>query len=193
MVDIPVSRNRLSVPKQYGGNVGEFCKETRYHLFGSTSVSFEFHGWVLIWEDPHRRLLLRLGVVLVYPILSPLMMSQTRGNHPPSNFLSMWVHQSTLPRFCSSFSLRGTQRAHRFLTPRQSWKMRVRLPDEIFMISCISAYVSFGSFLIRTSTLETFTGVTVVAIRPQRSSSSNVLSPDTECLNHLKLISKIGF
>ena len=44
MVDIPVSRNRLTVLKRYGGNVADFCKETRYHLFGSTSVSFEFTG-----------------------------------------------------------------------------------------------------------------------------------------------------
>ena len=43
MVDIPVSRNCLSILKQYGSNVAEFCKETRYHLFGSTSLSFEFH------------------------------------------------------------------------------------------------------------------------------------------------------
>ena len=67
VVDISVSRNRPSVLKRYGGNVAEFCKEPGYHLFGNTSVSFEFHRWVLIWEDPHRRLLLRLRVVLVYP------------------------------------------------------------------------------------------------------------------------------
>ena len=67
--------------------------------------------------------------------------------------------------------------------------MRVRLPDEIFMISYISAYVISGSFLIRDSALETFSGVTVVAIRPQRSSSSNVLSPDMNCLNYLKIVS----
>ena len=30
--DIPVSRSRLSVLQPYGGNVVEFCKETRYHL-----------------------------------------------------------------------------------------------------------------------------------------------------------------
>ena len=53
VVDIPVSRNRLSVLKRHGGYVAECCKETRYHLFGSTSVSFQFHRWVLIWEDPH--------------------------------------------------------------------------------------------------------------------------------------------
>ena len=66
-VDIPVSHNSLSVLKGYGVSMAEFCKETRYHLFGSASVSFEFHRWILIWEDPHHRLLLRLGVVLVYP------------------------------------------------------------------------------------------------------------------------------
>ena len=50
VINIAVSRNRLSVLKWYGGNVAEFCKETRYHLFGSTSVSFQFHWWVLIWD-----------------------------------------------------------------------------------------------------------------------------------------------
>ena len=73
-------------------------------------------------------------------------------------------------------------------TPRQPWQMQGRLPDEIFMIFCISAYVIFGSFLIRDSTLETFSGVTVVAIRSQRSSSASVLAPDMNCLNHLKTV-----
>ena len=45
MVDISVGYNRLSVLKRNGGNVAEFCKETHYHLFASTSfsVSFKFH------------------------------------------------------------------------------------------------------------------------------------------------------
>ena len=51
-------------------------------------------------------------------VLSPVAISQTRGDHPPSNFLSMWVRRSTLPRFCSSLRLWGTQRIQRFLTPR---------------------------------------------------------------------------
>ena len=63
----------------------------------------------------------------------------------------------------SALSLWGTQRVQRFLTPRQSRRMRVRLPDEIFMISCFSEYVIFGFFLIRDSTLEMFSGVTVIA------------------------------
>ena len=67
MVDIAVSRNGLSVLKRHDGNVTDFCKETLYHLFGNIFVSFEYHRWVLIWKDPHRRLLLFLGVILVYP------------------------------------------------------------------------------------------------------------------------------
>ena len=66
VIDIPASRDCLSVLKRYGGNVAEVCKQTRYHLFGSTSISLEFHRWVLIWEDPHLQLLLRFEVVLVY-------------------------------------------------------------------------------------------------------------------------------
>ena len=118
VVDISVSRNRLSVLKRYGGNVAEFCKETHYCLFESTSVSFEFHMWVLIWEDPHCRLVLRLGVVLVNQCFVFCYDVPKARGPPPSNFLSMWVHQSTLPRFCSSLRLWGTQRAQRVLTPR---------------------------------------------------------------------------
>ena len=120
-----------------------------------------------------------------YTQVVSLTMSQTRGDLLPSNFLSIWVHQSTPPCFCSSLRLWGNQRAQRFFTPRQSRKMRVRLPDEIFMIYCISAYAIFES-LISDSTLVTFSMDTVVAIRPQRLSSSNVLAPDMNCLNHLK-------
>ena len=102
------------------------------------------------------------------------------------------------PGFVSSYDVPNAKRpssvkfslhvAQRFLTPRQSRRMRMRLPDEIFMISCISAYGIFGSSLIRDSTLETFSGVTVVVIRPHRKSSSNVLSPDMNCLNHRKTV-----
>ena len=45
---------------------------------------------------------------------------------------------------------------------------------------------------MRDSTLVMFSGVTVVAIRPQRSSSSNVVSPDMDCLNHLKIVALDG-
>ena len=43
-------------------------------------------------------------------VSSPVTMFQTRGDLPLSNFLSMWVHQSTLP-YCSSLGLWGTQQA----------------------------------------------------------------------------------
>ena len=128
----------------------------------------------------------------IYQVSSPVTMSKARGVLPTSNFLSMWVHQSTLPRFCSSPRLLSIQRAQRFLTPRQSWRMRVRLPDENFMISCISAFVILWSILIRHSTLETFSVVSVIASRPQWSSSSNVLAPDMNCLNHLKTVALDG-
>ena len=120
VVDISVSRNSLSVLKLYGGNVAGFCKETRYHSFGSTSVSFEFHRWILMWEDPHRRLLLRLGFVLAHPGFV-CCYDVPNARRPSSvKFLSMWAHQSTLLRFCSSLRSWGTQRAQRYITPRQS-------------------------------------------------------------------------
>ena len=52
--------------------------------------------------------------------------------------------------------------------------------------------VIFGSLLIRDSTIEALSGVTVVAIWPQRSSSSNVLAPDMNCLNRLKTVALDG-
>ena len=122
------------------------------------------------------------------PVLSLVTMSKMRGDLPQSNFLS----KSTLPRFCSSLSLWGTQRVQRFLISRQPCRMKVRLSYEIFMISCISSYVTFWSFLIRDSTLGTFSRVTVVAIRLQRSSSSNVLAQDLNCLSHLEIVTLDG-
>ena len=124
-------------------------------------------------------------------VASPITMSRTLEDLPPPNFLSMRLHQSTLPRFCSSLRLWGTNRPQRFFTPRQSRKMRVRLPDEIFTIYCFSAYAFFGS-LFRDSTLETFSTATVVATRLQRSSSPNVLALDMNCLNHLKTVALGG-
>ena len=41
-------------------------------------------------------------------ISSAVTMSQTQGDSPPSNVLSMWVHQSTLPCLCSSLRLWGS-------------------------------------------------------------------------------------
>ena len=146
MVDIPVSNNWLSVLKWFGGNLAEFYKETHYHMFESTSVSFEFHRWVS-GKTHTADCCFVSGSYWYTQVLSPVMMSQTLGDLPPSNFHSMWVHQSTLPRICSSLRLWGTQRDQRFLTPRQLRIMRVTLPDEILMIFCISVYFIFGVLL----------------------------------------------
>ena len=70
--------------------------------------------------------------------------------------------------------------------------MRVRLLDEIFVVSCISTYVTIEAFLIRDSILGTFSEVVVVAIRQQWSSSSSVLAPDMNCLNHPKTVALGG-
>ena len=116
VVDVTVSSNRLSVLKRYGGNLAEFCKETRYHLLGSTSVSFEFP----IWEAHTADCCFVSGSYWYTQVLSSITISQTRGDLPPTNFLSTWVCPFTLPRFCSPLRLWGTQRAQRFFTPRQS-------------------------------------------------------------------------
>ena len=130
------------------------------NMFGSTSVSFESHWSVLIWEDPNCQQLLRLGVVLVYPgFVSCYYVPNARR---PSYVKFSWhagapFHLTPLLLF--------TQQVQRFLTPRLSWRMWVRLPDEIFTISCISAYIIFWSFLIKDSTPGMSSGVPVVAIR----------------------------
>ena len=79
--------------------------------------------------------------------------------------------------------------------------MRVRLPNEIFMISYISAYVISGSFLIRDSALEMFSGVTVVGryhstttvIAFQRSLSRHELYEPENSGFGQRLISKTVF
>ena len=128
-----------------------------------------------------------------------LTMIQMWGDLPPSIYLSMWVHQSTLPHFCCSHRLWSTQRAQRFLMPWHSWRMQVRLPDEIFMISCISVYAVFGSFLIRDSTLDIFWGngrcrSTTTVMVLQRSCSRHELSEPPENSGFgRRLISKTVF
>ena len=88
MVDIAVSRNRLSVLKRYGGNVVEFCKETRFHLFGSTSVSFEFQDGFSPRKTHTADCCFISGPYWYTQVSSPVMMSKTRGDLPPSNFLA---------------------------------------------------------------------------------------------------------
>ena len=66
-----------------------FAKKIAIILFGTFFDSFEFHRWVLIWEDPHRRLLLRRGSYWYTQVPSPVTMSQTWGDLPLSTFLSM--------------------------------------------------------------------------------------------------------
>ena len=162
-------------------------KETRYHILGSTSVSFEVYRWVLILEDQHRRLLLRLGIVLVYPGFVSCHDAQTPGDLPPSNILSMWgapVHSTALLLLTQFI---GHPTGTTFQGSREECE---RLPDEILMIFCISA--SHMGHSIRDSIPVTFSEVTVVANQPQRSSSSNALVPDMNRLNHLKTVSLDG-
>ena len=159
--------------------MAEFCKETIYHLFGSTSV-LSFTSRFSYGKTHNADCCFVLESYWYTQVSSPVTMPQTRGDLPPSNSLSAWgapVHPTPLLLFTQVMG---------HPTPKQSSRMRVRLPDEIFMVSCISAYVILGSFLIRDY------GVTVVATQPQRSSSSSVLAPDMNCLNHLKTVALGG-
>ena len=87
---------------------------------------------------------------------------------------------------------------HRTGTTFPYAKAVVRLPHEIFMISCISAYVIFGSFLIRDCTLETFSGVidghchsiTTVIVFQRSRSRHKLFEPPENSGFGLRLISK---
>ena len=120
MVDIPVSRNRLSVLKWYGGNVAEFSKEHAFICLEALLFLFNFTGGFSSGKTHTADCCFVSGSYCYTRVSSLVTMSQTRGDLPPSSFLSMRLHQSTLPRSCSSLSLWGTQRAQRFCTPRQS-------------------------------------------------------------------------
>ena len=113
VVDIPISQNSLSVLKRYGGNVAEFYKDKK-HLFGSTSVSLNFTSGLSSGKTHTADWYFVSCHYWYSQVVSPVIMSQTQGDLPPSNFLSMWVHQSILPCFCSSLRLLGTQRAQQF-------------------------------------------------------------------------------
>ena len=134
-------------------------------------------------------MLLHLGIVLVYPGF--VYCYNVPNARRPSSVNFLLACGCITPPYPASalYSGYGAPSWHNVSsTPRQSRRMRVRLPDEILMTSCISAYVILGSFLTRDSTLQMFSGVTVVAIQPQRSSSSNALVPNMNCLNHLKIV-----
>lgn len=80
--------------------------------------------WEFTKGDPHSQLLLCLGSHW-YPhfIESYSVTDATRS--PSIEIFSICLHYSTLPFFCSSVKLWGTQRAQRFKTPR--WLQRILL------------------------------------------------------------------
>ena len=148
--------------------MARFRKETRHHLLGSigASVSFEFHRFVLICEEPHRRLLLHLRGVLIYPGFVSCYNVQMRGDLPSPNILSTFMRLSILPPLLLFTQPMG----HPIDTKFPYAKAVVR--NAIF-IAFISAYVIFAIHLTTDSTLEVFSGVTFIAIQPKRSSYSN--------------------
>ena len=106
----------------------KFAKKHAIVCLEALLLLLSFTGWFSSGKTHTADCCFVLGSYWYTQVASPVTMSQTRGDLPPSNFLSMWVHQSTLPSFCSSLRLWGTQRAQRFLTPGQSWRMRKTLP-----------------------------------------------------------------
>ena len=118
VVDIPISCNHLSVLKRYGGSVAEFSKKHDIICLEALLFLLNFTGGLSSGKTRTTDCCLVSGSYWYTQVSSLVTMSQTRGDLPPSNFLSVWLHQSTLPRFCSSLRLWGTQRVQRFLTLR---------------------------------------------------------------------------
>ena len=71
-VSIPLGIDHLPLLEWDRGHLTRFGEEDCDHLLGSTSLSVEFHRWTVKWEKPDLRLLLGLGVILVYKSLLTL-------------------------------------------------------------------------------------------------------------------------
>ena len=210
------SRTQTPVRRRRSHHAGKTLGKQWLTYQSSVTVFMSSSGMVATWPNLQRNTLpfvwkhfcflwiSQVGSHLGIPTLPTVALSRGCIGIPKFCLL-LWcpkreetiLHQIFLACECTSppypaFALHsayGARNGHNISLRQGSREKRAwDFPDEIFMISCISAYVIFGSFLIRTSTLETFSGVMVVAIRTQRSSSSNVLSPDMKCLNHLKIV-----
>ena len=80
--------------------------------------SLVFQRWVLIWEDPHCRMLPRLQVVSVHLGIASCYHVPNSRRHFSVQFSQHERHQSALTQLCSSLSLWGTQRTQHFLMLR---------------------------------------------------------------------------
>ena len=112
MVDISVSRNRLSVLKCMVATWPNFAKKHAIICLEALLFPLNFTGRFSSAKTHTADCCFVSGSYWYNHVSSPFTMSQTRGGLPLSNFLSMWVRQSTLQCFCSSHRLWGTQRAH---------------------------------------------------------------------------------
>ena len=92
VVDTPVSRNRISALKRYGGNAAEVCKEICYHLFGSTLFLLNFTGGFSSGETHTSDCCFVSRSNWYAQISSPVTMTQTRGDFPPSNYPASALH-----------------------------------------------------------------------------------------------------
>ncbi len=75
-------------------------------------------------------------------VSSPVTISQTDFDVPPSNFCIIILHQLTRALFCSLVSSWGTHREQRLLTPNRSCKMVIAPADPMPRICSISRMVT---------------------------------------------------
>ena len=78
-------------------------------------------------------------VLELLKVLSPVTMSQTQRDCPPSNFFIIRVLCLTLPLFCSSTKLWGTQWVQRLKTLRWLWRSLFTLP--VHLVSLCYSWV----------------------------------------------------
>ena len=83
----------------------------------------------------------------------------------------------TRSSLCSGIKECGTKRAHNFLFPKSSFKIRRTTVLGMFTYSSIILDVSQWSFLTKSATAEMFTSVRVYFGRPPLSSSSTISLP----------------
>ena len=118
--------------------------KTPYHLFGSTSISFNFTGGFSS-EKTHTAGCCsprcHIGFISCYNV--------PNAKRPSSIILSLHVGAPVFPTLFLLFTqVMGHPRAL-FLMPRQPWRMQVRPPDKIFTKSCMLVFHVFHVSLKR--------------------------------------------
>ena len=121
----------------------------------------------------------------------------SRNNFVKNFFLSasaiaiMFWQDLTLSSLCSGVKKHGTKRAHNFLFPKSSFRIRRSAVLGMFKDSAIILHAIRRSFLTKSTTAAMFTSVRVDFGRPPLSSSTSSL-PSRNREYHLKTFERFG-